>query len=68
MWDPGVILVRNRKGNKVHRSTCTYAMVGAVRWQWVDEHPFEDWARTSPWLKQCQVCMPPSPLVKTEKI
>lgn len=55
-------LVRRKGSDYIHTSECRHATSGAVRWIWADEHPYEDWKVTAPWLKPCSRCNPPSPL------
>lgn len=51
-------------GDVIHRSTCRYAQrPNALRWVFADDNPTYDWAVAAPWLKPCDVCKPPSPLV-----
>lgn len=64
MSDP-VYLVRLGRpshGDTIHKSTCRYAKrPNALRWTFAETNPDYDWHREAPWLKRCQVCMPPSP-------
>lgn len=52
-----------RRTDTIHLSTCRYVRgQPGWRWVWADKNPDEDWEKTAPWLRRCQVCHPPSPL------
>ena len=56
-------LARNQSngGRCIHREGCSRLREGHVHWGWADVNPDEDWKVSSPWLKPCSVCNPPSP-------
>lgn len=55
------VLMRNPRGDVIHREGCPAVGRNAVRWRWADANPDVDWELTSPWLTACKRCSPPSP-------
>ena len=53
------------RSDTIHRNDCPVikrSKAEALRWNWADHNPHEDWKLSAPWLHACQVCKPWSPL------
>jgi hypothetical protein len=61
-------LRRNCTGDVIHRAGCPHVNPKtSVPWEWAEKNQDEDWRVTSPWLRPCKTCSPPSPLGPVEE-